>query len=399
MLGKAGSIVLIVFCQVSGMTLWFSATAAASAMVAAGNLSGQQSALLTGAVQLGFVAGTLGSAVLGIADRFDPRRLFAGATLVGVAANLALLWVGFDNVITIAIRFVTGAALAGVYPVGMKMAAAWTERGVGLMIGAVVGAVTLGSSLPYLFNAMAGLDWRTTIWTSSVCGAFGALGILITSVGPRLRMASRFRASDAFAALKQRPMLLVNGGYLGHMWELYAMWAWIGVFLKWAIQQSDPALASHADVLTFIVIASGALGCIFAGSLADRIGRTTVTIVAMVVSGGCAALIGFTPGFGVVAVLVSAIVWGISVIADSAQFSAAVTELAEPHLIGTMLTLQTCAGFLLTFLTIQGMPIVIDLVGWQYAFAVLAIGPAFGVVSMTLLRRQPESLRLAGGKR
>lgn len=399
MLGKAGSIALIVLCQVSGMTLWFSATAAASAMVAAGSLSGQQSALLTGAVQLGFVTGTLGSAILGIADRFDPRRLFAVAALIGVVANLALLPIGFDNVITVALRFVTGAALAGVYPVGMKMAAAWTERGVGLMIGAVVGAVTLGSSLPYLFNAMSGLDWRTTIWTSSICGAVGALAILLTSIGPRLRIASRFRAAEAFAALKRRPMLLANGGYLGHMWELYAMWAWIGVFLKWAIQQSDPALANHSDVLTFVVIASGSLGCVFAGSLADRIGRTTVTVIAMAISGSCAALIGFTPVFGVTAVLAVAIIWGVSVIADSAQFSATVTELAEPHLIGTMLTLQTCAGFLLTFLTIQGMPIVIGLVGWRYAFAILAIGPIFGVISMTLLRRQPESLRLAGGNR
>jgi len=399
MLGKAGSIALIVLCQVCGMTLWFSATAAASAMVAAGTLSGQQSALLTGAVQLGFVAGTLGSAVLGLADRFDPRHLFAAAALIGVVANLALLLIGFDNAVTIVLRFVTGAALAGVYPVGMKMAAAWTQRGVGLMIGAVVGAVTLGSSLPYLFKAMSGLDWRTTIWTSSVCGACGALAILMTSIGPRLRIASKFRAAEAFAALRQRPMLLANGGYLGHMWELYAMWAWIGVFLKWAIAQNDPALANHAEVLTFIVIASGALGCIVAGSLADRIGRTAVTIVAMAVSGSCAALIGFTPAFGVAAVLATAIIWGVSVVADSAQFSAAVTELAEPHLIGTMLTLQTCAGFLLTFLTIQGMPIIIDLVGWTYAFVILAVGPIFGVISMTLLRRDPESLRLAGGNR
>lgn len=397
--GKAGSIALIVFSQIAAMTLWFSATAAASAMVAAGALSGQQAGLLTGAVQLGFVAGTLASAVLGLADRFDPRRLFAACALVGAAANGLLLVTGFDNAATVLLRFVTGVMLAGVYPVGMKMAAAWTEKAVGLMIGTLVGALTLGSSLPYLFNAITGLDWQMTILLSTACATAAAAGITLSALGPRYRQAARFRLGEAMTSLTRRSMLLANAGYLGHMWELYAMWAWIGIFLEWAFAQSGSPLAAHTGFITFAVIAVGAAGSVLAGLLADRLGRTTITIFAMAVSGTCAALIGFLPPLGGGIVVAVALIWGLTVVADSAQFSASVAELAEPHLIGTMLTIQTSMGFLLTFLIIQAMPVIIGLTGWSRAFIVLAIGPALGVVAMWRLRRDPESIRLANGRR
>lgn len=397
--GKAGSIALILFAQVSAMTLWFSATAAGTALVANGEITGQQAGLLTGAVQLGFVAGTLSSALTGTADRFDPRRLFAGAALCGGGANFLLLFTGFDNAATVLLRFVTGVMLAGVYPIGMKMAAGWTERAMGLMIGVLVGALTLGSALPHLFNAVAGVDWRVTIVVSSLCAVAAAVAILFAGIGPGLRRAARFRAGDALAALRRKPMMLANLGYLGHMWELYAMWSWIGVFLEWALAQAGSPLAARTGLVTFAVIASGAAGCIVAGLLADRFGRTAITMGAMAVSGACAAGIGFSPALGAAAVIAIALVWGVTVIADSAQFSASVAELAEPHLVGTMLTLQTCMGFLLTFLMIQAMPAIVAHVGWTFAFAVLAIGPVFGVLAMWRLRHEPESRRLAGGRK
>ena len=397
--GKAGSIALILFAQVSAMTLWFSATAAGTALVANGEITGQQAGLLTGAVQLGFVAGTLLSALTGTADRFDPRRLFAGAALCGGGANFLLLFTGFDNAATVLLRFVTGVMLAGVYPIGMKMAAGWTERAMGLMIGVLVGALTLGSALPHLFNAVAGVDWRVTIVVSSLCAVAAAVAILFAGIGPGLRRAARFRAGDALAALRRKPMMLANLGYLGHMWELYAMWSWIGVFLEWALAQAGSPLAARTGLVTFAVIASGAAGCVVAGLLADRFGRTAITMGAMAASGACAAGIGFSPALGAAAVIAIALVWGVTVIADSAQFSASVAELAEPHLVGTMLTLQTCMGFLLTFLMIQAMPAIVAHVGWTFAFAVLAIGPVFGVLAMWRLRHEPESTRLAGGRK
>lgn len=381
------------------MTLWFSASAAVPNLISTGQITGERGSLLTGAVQIGFVFGTLTSAFLGLADRFDPRRVFAVSAVLGSGINALILVVGFNDPWTIPLRFLTGAIMAGIYPVGMKMAAGWAQRNMGLMIGALVGAVTLGSALPHLFTSLSDLDWRTVIGAASISTLLGAGGILLIALGPAHRKAGRFRPADVVAMLRRRSVLLANGGYLGHMWELYAMWTWIGAFLAWGLQRgSGVTIGPDPALLTFFVVSSGALGCLAAGVLADRYGRTITTMVAMAVSGSCAAVIGLTPAMGPWVMLTVAMIWGVSIVADSAQFSAAVAELSEPELVGSMLTVQTCLGFLLTSIAIQLVPVMADWFTWRYAFVFLSIGPFLGVLSMWRLRNQPDAVRLANGR-
>ena len=234
MAGKAASLALIVLAQVMALALWFSGTAVGPGMAreAAETAPGFQ-ALLTAAVQAGFVAGTLASAALALPDRFDPRRVFAASALAGAAANALILLLPAGGVAVIAARFATGVTLAGVYPVGMKLAAGWADRGdSGWVIGLVVGGLTLGSASPHLVNALGGLDWRVTLGIASLSAvaAAGLMGFVRT--GPRHARAARFRPGAALALWRDREKRLVTLGYLGHMWELYAMWAWVGLYLS-----------------------------------------------------------------------------------------------------------------------------------------------------------------------
>jgi sugar phosphate permease len=292
--------------------------------------------------------------------------------------------------------------MAGVYPVGMKLAAGWSTGNMGLLMGALVGAVTLGSAMPHLFYAFVSIGWEMPVALASGCAIAAAAAIHLVALGPKHAKSISFHWTDLKALLRNKPILLAQGGYLGHMWELYAMWAWLGSFLMWALPASGLEIKlGHATIslVTFLVMAAGAIGCLLAGLLADRIGRTLTTIGALVLSGGCALLIGFSVDAGPVVVIVIAAIWGMTVVADSAQFSAAMAELAEPRLIGTVLTLQTSLGFLLTAGSIWLIGHMADAVGWRYAFIVLAIGPLLGALSMMMLRRQPEAIKMAGGRR
>jgi MFS family permease len=396
--GRWRALVLLSLAELLGMSLWFSASAVVPQLRQEWNLSDASAGWLTIAVQLGFVGGTLLSAFLNLPDVFSVRYLFAVSAFAGAVTNAAFGYYAHDAQTAIALRFLTGMFLAGVYPPGMKIMATWFQRSRGMALGVLVGALTLGKASPYLVNGLGSSNWRQNLFFISLLAVGGGLIVLLfVEDGPHTLPAARFDWRQAIAVFQNRGVRLANLGYFGHMWELYAMWVWIPVMIRasLAVSHQSPVMA---EVASFLVIGCGALGCIAAGLLADRIGRTVVTSWAMAISGSCCVLIGFLFGGHPLLLLLLAGVWGASVVADSAQFSACVTELGDPRYLGTALTMQTCVGFLLTTISIELIPFSVKAFGWQYAFTILAPGPLLGVLAMLRLRRLPEAAKIAQGR-
>jgi MFS family permease len=341
-------------------------------------------------VQIGFVAGTALAALLNLADLVPARRYFAVSAVAAAGANAALL-IAAGPLSAALSRFMTGFFLAGVYPPAMKMAATWFRSGRGLAIGTVVGALTVGKAMPYLIGALGTLDYRFVIITTSL-GALAAAALIAGAYrdGPFPFPSRPFSFGLVGTIIRHRETRLAIGGYLGHMWELYAMWALVALFFRDVFLAGDldaiPA-AGFAGLVAFAAIATGGPGSVIAGAWADRFGRERVTIWAMGVSGLCSLAIGWLSAAPLPLLIGLALVWGFAIVADSAQFSAVVTEVAPPHAVGTALTIQTSLGFALTAVSIWLAAEVSARVGWGPAFSMLAIGPALGIVSMTRLER------------
>ncbi|HEX8409432.1 MAG TPA: MFS transporter [Thermoanaerobaculia bacterium] len=382
------ALTLVALAELLAMGLWFGVSAVAPQIASEWRLSESTAAWLTLAVQLGFVAGTLLSATLNLPDVIRPRYLFALCALLGAITNALLAWQVESVSVAITLRVLTGVFLAGVYPPGMKIIATWFKTGRGFALGVLIAALTLGKASPYLVNAFGAESWRVNAGFASIGAVLASLIVLFfVGEGPYALPNQPFDLTQITRVFANRGVRLANFGYFGHMWELYAMWAWAPVMIRASIAASGDS-PRFAEAASFAVIGAGAIGCVVAGLVADRIGRPVVAAAAMAVSGACCIAIGFFYGKAPIALLIVAAIWGATVVADSAQFSACVTEYADPRYIGTALTLQTCIGFLITTISIRMMPLLVERVGWEWAFAFLAPGPMFGIVAMMRLAAQ-----------
>jgi MFS family permease len=374
------------------MSTWFSASAVIPQLRAEWGLSDSGAAWLTIAVQLGFVAGAVLSSLFNLSDVVPVRTVMIVSSLGAAGVNLLLL-LADGPLVAVPLRFLTGAFLAGLYPPALKLMATWFTTGRGTALGVMVGALTLGSALPHLVNALGGLDWPTVIVATSAATALGALIVWsLVREGPFPFPRAVFDMRQARLVFGNRTLVLAAVAYFGHMWELYAMWAWFLVFFRSSLAVGGIDDGAFAAAATFGVIGIGALGCYVGGILSDRWGRARLSLWSLTASGACAALIGFTFGRASWIVLTIALVWGFAIVADSAQYSTLVTEHADQRYVGTALTLQLAGGFLLTVVTIWLIPWFESAVSWRWAFLLLVPGPLVGIEAMRRLARVEMSL-------
>jgi len=396
--GQRAALAMMAVVLVLSMTTWFSTSAIIPQLRSQWSLGTNEASLLIIVVQLGFVAGALISATLNLTDIFPAPRILWLSALGAALANAGIVF-AHGPASALPLRFLTGVCLAGVYPTSLKIMSTWFERGRGTALGIMIGALTIGSAAPHLVNGAGGLGWREVIVaTSALTAAGSALALIAVRDGPFPFPRARFDPRQVGNVFANRGVRLASIGYFGHMWELYAMWAWFLTFMTDELARRGHPSHQAAALATFAVIGIGGVGCWIGGVLGDNWGRTRTTAAAMAISGTCGVLAGVVYGGPVALVLVVGLVWGLTVVADSAQFSTIVTELADRSYVGTALTLQLAVGFTLTVVTIWLVPVLRDSLGWRWTFAFLSPGPAVGIVAMLRLLRLPEHELIAGGR-
>lgn len=380
------ALLLMAITLILSMSTWFSASAVLPQLREAWNLSPGAAAWLTIAVQIGFVCGAIVSSLLNLPDIVAPRHVILGGAIGATVAN-ALVQVAGGPVVGIALRFATGFFLAGVYPPAFKLMSTWFQSGRGLALGVLAGALVVGNGMPHLVNGLGGLDWHLVIHaTSALTLAGGLLAEFGIRQGPYVFPSAVFDPRQAGRVFANRRVRLAALGYVGHMWELFAMYAWFSAFFADSLRAWGAPAGATAAYATFAVFAAGGLGCWLGGILADRWDRPSTTALMMTVSASCSLLIGLLFGASPWLILVIGLIWGFTVVADSAQFSTMVTEYADQAYVGTALTLQLAAGFSITVVTIWLIPLLQQAVGWRWAFAILAPGPILGVLAMSRLK-------------
>ncbi|TXK46459.1 MFS transporter [Pontibacter qinzhouensis] len=376
----------IVVSQFAGTSLWFAGNAVLPELQQVMHLQNEALALLTSAVQLGFIAGTFFFAFFSIADRISPRLLFLLCALLGAGANALILPLAQNLTGVLLLRTLTGFLLAGIYPVGMKIAAGWYSKGLGRAIGYLVGALVLGTAFPHLLRAFDGvLPWRMLLLTVSALAAAGGLAMyLLVPDGPYLKKAARFEAYNMLLAFRNNAFRRAALGYFGHMWELYTLWAFTPFIIAFALPQLAPG---EVSLWSFSVIAAGAVGCVGGGYLSQRYGSGEVAFWQLLLSGLCCLLaVVVLQVSSEVLVLLFLLCWGVVVAGDSPQLSTLTAQTAPAHLVGTALTVVISIGFAVTIISIQLMAFLLTRFPPYAVLPVLAIGPALGLLSLRHLR-------------
>ena len=384
---------VIIFSQFAGTSLWFAGNAVLPDLQKHWHLANDAIGYVTSAVQLGFVAGTLAFAFFAIADRYSPRHVFALCSMLGALFNLAIYLVATDLASLLAFRFATGFFLAGIYPVGMKIAAGWYQRDLGNAIGFLVGALVLGTAFPHLLKGVGTtLPWETvTIAVSVTTMAGGVLMWCFVHDGPHLGKGAKFDPGALAVIFQSRPFRASACGYFGHMWELYAFWAFVPVVLAAHFAQANATYS--IPLWSFAVIAAGSIGCVVGGLISLRAGSARVAFTQLATSGGCCILSPFffhapTPVF-----LAFMLVWGITVVGDSPQFSALNAQNAPNALVGSALTIANCIGFSITIVSIQLLNHLALDTSAALLYLPLAIGPLLGLLALVPIMRPADAYR------